>query len=55
MIYLNYLKPNIKTDICETKNYFGTTEGELRTQYNNHKKSVTHFIDQMYLEVKRQR
>ena len=30
MICLNYLKSNMKTYICESKNYFGTTEGDLK-------------------------
>ena len=51
MICLNYLKPNIKTYICETKNYFGTTESEFKAQYINHKKSVTHCIDEKATEL----
>ena len=36
----------MKTCICETKIYFGTTEDELKAQYNYHKKSLTHCIDE---------
>ena len=34
MIYLNYLKPNTKTDTYETWNYFSTGEGEFKALYN---------------------
>ena len=51
MICLNYLKPNIKTYICETKNYFDTTESEFKAQYINHKKSITHCIDEKATEL----
>ena len=46
MICLNYLERNMKTYICETKNYFGIAEGEFQAQYNNHKKLFTHCIDE---------
>lgn len=45
MICLTYLKPNIKTYICETKNHFGTIEGEFKAQHDNHKNSSTHCIN----------
>ena len=30
----------------ETKNYFSTTEGELKAQYNNHENSSTYCTDE---------
>ena len=36
----------MKACICETKIYFGTTEDELKAEYNYHKKSLTHCIDE---------
>ena len=41
MIYLNYLKPNTKTDTYETANYFSTGEGEFKALYNNGKRLFT--------------
>ena len=35
----------MKTYLHETKNYFDTTESELKAQYDNHKKSFIHCID----------
>ena len=46
MICLNYLRSNMKTYICETKYQFGTTEGEFKAQYNNHKNSFTQCINE---------
>ena len=45
-IYLKYLKPKMKTYICLTNNYFATTEGKFKAQYNNHKNAFAHCIDQ---------
>ena len=37
--------------IYETKNYFGTAEGEFKAQYNGHKKSFTVCIDEKATEL----
>ena len=46
----------MKTYECETKNYFSTTEGEFKAQYNdknflNHKNSFTHCTDEKATEL----
>ena len=41
----------MKTYIHETKNYFDTTESEFKAQYNNHKNSFTHCIDEKATEL----
>ena len=38
LIFLKYLKPNTETYTYEAASYFGTSEGEFKTRYNNHKK-----------------
>ena len=48
---MNYSKLNTKTFICEAKNYFGTTDYELKVQYNNHKKLFAHCIDEKATEL----
>ena len=58
---LNYLRLNMKTYICETKIFFGTTEGEfiiflIIIKINSHielMKKQQNF--QIHLELKRQR
>ena len=35
----------------ETKNYFSTTKGELKAQYNNHKSSFTYCTDEKATEL----
>ena len=34
----------------ETRNHFGTAEGEFKTRYNNHKSSFTHRNDENIIE-----
>ena len=41
----------MKTYLHETKNYFDTTESELKAQYDNQKKSFTHCIDEKATEL----
>ena len=36
----------METYTSKTKNYFGTTEGEFKAQYNNHKESFTYYVDE---------
>ena len=37
MTYLNFLKPNTKTCVHKTTNYFSKVEGEFKVRYNSHK------------------
>ena len=41
----------MKTYICLTKNYFAKTEDKFKAQYDNHKKSFAHCIDQKATEL----
>ena len=41
----------MKTYISLTNNYFATTEGKFKAQYNNHKKSFAHCTDQKAAEL----
>ena len=41
----------MKTYIYETKNYFGTTEGEFKAWYNDHRKLFTKRTDEKGIEL----
>ena len=47
-IHIIYIYIYSYTYIYETKNYFGTTEGEFNAQYNNHKNQC---IDEKVTEL----
>ena len=55
MICLKYLKPNMKTYIYETTNYFGLTEGEFKAQYFDSALMKKQQNYQIHLELKRER